>query len=131
MEIHFKVIGVALILLSLMHGGFYKYFNWGEELKKLSLVNRQMMVIHTCFIALGVCLMGLLCLFWSQELTQTELGKVISLGLGVFWSIRFFVQFVGYSSNLWKGKTFETFIHVVFSIFWLYVSVIFFWNGLT
>jgi hypothetical protein len=41
MEIHFKIIGVLLIALALVHIVFPKYFNWDKELKSLSLINRQ------------------------------------------------------------------------------------------
>jgi hypothetical protein len=71
--------------LSLVHLIFPKYFNWKEELKSLSLINKQMMTIHTFFIALVVFLMGLLCLTSATELIETRLGKTISLGLGIFW----------------------------------------------
>ena len=125
MEIHYKIIGMLLIALALIHSIFPKYFNWNEELKPLSLVNRQIMKIHTFFIALTVFLMGLLCLTCSEELIHTNLGKKISFGLAVFWTIRLFFQFFGYSKNLWKGKKFETIIHVIFSFLWIYLSVLF------
>jgi hypothetical protein len=125
MEIHFKIIGVLLIALALAHIVFPKYFNWDKELKSLSLINRQMMTVHTFFIALTVLLMGLLCLTSSAELIETNLGKKISLGLGIFWTVRLFVQFFGYSIDLWKGKKFETIVHILASIFWAYLSLIF------
>ncbi len=125
MEIHFKIIGVLLITLALVHIVFPNYFNWEKELKSLSLINRQIMVIHTFFIALTVFLMGLLCLTSSNELIETNLGKKISLGLGVFWAVRLFIQFFGYSTDLWKRKSFETGIHIIFSLFWTYLSIIF------
>jgi len=130
MEIHFKIIGVLLMALALIHIIFPKYFNWKEELKSLSLINRQMMKVHTFFIALVVFLMGLLCLISTTELLDTKLGKTISFGFGIFWAIRLFIQFFGYSTELWKGKTFETTIHIIFSLFWLYLSVIFLLNYL-
>lgn len=117
MEIHLKIIGFILIALALIHVIFPKYFNWDKELKSLSLINRQMMTVHTFFIALTVLLMGLLCLTSSAELTETSLGKKISLGLGIFWTIRLFIQFFGYSTDLWKGKKFETLMHIIFSLF--------------
>jgi hypothetical protein len=125
MEIHFKIIGVLLIALAFVHIVFPKYFNWDKELKSLSLINRQMMTVHTFFIALTVLLMGLLCLTSSAELIETNLGKKISLGLGVFWTVRLVIQFYGYSSDLWKGKKFETFMHIIFSLLWTYISIIF------
>lgn len=125
MEIHFKIIGILLIALALAHVIFPKYFNWDEELKSLSLINRQMMTVHTFFIALTVLLMGLLCLTSSTEIIETNLGKKISLGLGLFWTARLFIQFFGYSPELWKGKKFETFMHILFSLLWTYISIIF------
>lgn len=131
MEIHYEIIGTILIALALVHVIFPKYFNWDTELKKLSLINRQMMTVHTFFIALVVLLMGLLCLTSSTDLVETKLGKTISLGLGIFWVVRLFVQFFGYSSKLWKGKTFETVIHILFSLLWMYFSIVFFWSALS
>jgi len=128
MLIHIKIIGVLLMILALVHIIFPKYFKWKEDLKSLSLINRQMMTIHTFFIALVVFLIGLLCLTSATDLIETKLGKTISLGLGIFWSIRLFIQFFGYSSELWKGKTFETIIHILFCGFWIYLSLIFWMN---
>jgi hypothetical protein len=125
MEIHFKVIGILLMVLALVHIIFPSYFNWKEELKALSLINREMMMVHTLFIALTILLMGLLCLTSSRELLETNLGKKISLGLAVFWSLRLLIQFIGYSSVLWKGKRMETTVHILFSLFWTYLSVVF------
>ena len=126
MEIHFKIIGVLLIALALVHIFFPKYFNWDKELKSLSLINRQMMIVHTFFIALTIFLIGLLCLTSSNELIGTNLGKKIALGIGIFWTIRLFIQFFGYSTELWKGKKFETFMHIIFSFLWAYLSIVFF-----
>lgn len=126
MELHLKIIGFVLIALAFIHIVFPAYFNWSDELRTLSLVNRQMMYVHTFFIALVVLLMGLLCLTYSTELMHTELGKIMALGFGIFWSFRLLIQFFGYSSELWKGKNFETIIHILFSFLWAYLSIVFF-----
>lgn len=127
MEIHFKIIGILLMLLALIHVIFPRYFNWKEELQFLSLINRQMMTVHTFFIALMVFLMGLLSLTSSADLIGTKLGRSISLGIGIFWTFRLFIQFFGYSAELWKGKTFETSVHYAFSGLWVYLSFVFLW----
>lgn len=84
-----------------------------------------MMTIHTFFVALTVFFMGVLCLTSANELIETNLGKKISLGLGTFWTIRLCIQFWGYSTKLWKGKQFETLMHLLFSILWTYISFVF------
>jgi hypothetical protein len=125
MHIHLLIVGSFLIALAFIHLIFPRYFNWKEELRPLSLINRQMMLIHTFFIAFIVFLMGLLCLTSSKELIQTNLGRKISLGLGLFWTTRFFIQFFVYAKSLWKGKLFETTIHIIFSVLWAYFSIVF------
>ncbi|WP_435415811.1 hypothetical protein [Polaribacter aestuariivivens] len=126
MILQLKIIGFLLIFLAAIHIGFPKYFNWKIELKSMSLINQQMMTVHTFFIALVVFLIGLLCVTSATELVETNLGKKISLGLGVFWSIRLFFQLFVYSKKLWKGKNFETIMHILFTLFWIYMSAVFF-----
>ncbi len=125
MEIHLEIIGAALLLLAAVHVIFPRYFNWKIELAALSLINRQMMIVHTFFVALTVFLIGALCFTSAKELTETALGHKICLGIGIFWLLRLLIQFFGYSSELWKGKRFETFVHIIFSVFWTYMTVVF------
>lgn len=130
MEVHLRVIGVLLCLLSLIHIGFAKRFNWGEELKPLSLINKQMMEVHTFFVALTVMLIGLLCWFYADNLVNSAFGRVIAMGLGIFWGIRLLFQFFVYSPKLWRGKPFETTMHIIFSLLWIYLTFVFVTVGL-
>ena|SRR5690606_26288762 len=125
MILHLHIIGALFVSLALIHGIFPKYFNWGNELKNLSLINRQMMTVHTFFIALTVFLMGMLCLTSARDLVETTLGHKICLGLGLFWTVRLFMQLFVYSSALWKGKTFETVVHIFFTFLWGYCAFVF------
>jgi hypothetical protein len=130
MILHFQVIGSLLILLALIHVRFPGYFKWKEEFRSVGLINRQMMYIHTLFIAVVVFLMGVLFISSSEELITSSLGKRICFGLGLFWLLRLIVQFWGYSSDLWRGKKFETIMHLVFSGLWVYFIVVFFSGAL-
>jgi hypothetical protein len=125
MELHIKIIGGLFILLAVLHVFFPKYFNWKNELRSLSLMNRQMIRVHLFFIAFGLFLVGLLCLTSGTELLNTSIGRRISLGLGIFWAVRLYVQFFVYSGKLWKGKPFEAMVHILLSLFWAYISVVF------
>ncbi len=125
MSIHLQIIGVLFMVLALIHVGFPRYFDWKQQLVSLSLINRQMMQVHTFFIAFVVFLIGLLCFTSAEELIATPLGRRICLGLGVFWGIRALVQWFFYSPELWRGRRFETSVHVVFSALWVYCAVVF------
>ena len=126
MQLHIEITGLLLMLLALIHFVFPGYFKWKTELNTVSHINRQMMYVHTFFIALIVFLIGVLCLTSAIELTTTSFGKKISFGLGLFWTIRLIFQFLVYSSSHWKGKRFETIIHIVFIFLWTYFSCVFF-----
>ncbi len=128
MELQIEIIGYLLILLSCIHVIFPKYFGWKEDLAPLQQINRSMMKVHTFFIALTVFLMGLLCVTSAEELLQTELGRKICLGLGLFWLIRLFFQFFIYPSSLWKGRRLETVIHVIAIVFWVFLTYSFLWG---
>ncbi|MCF8275529.1 MAG: hypothetical protein K9J17_02250 [Flavobacteriales bacterium] len=125
MELHLKIIGWLFVALALIHAVFPSYFNWKKELVSLSLINRQLMYVHSFFIAFVVLLMGVLCITSAHEITTTHLGRTLSLGLAIFWGVRLLFQFFGYSSQVWKGKVFETIVHIAFSFLWLYVTIIF------
>ena len=131
MDTHLKIIGYLLILLALLHFYFPRYFDWKREFSSLSVINRQMFYVHSFFIAFIVFLMGILCLTSTEELLGPGLGKRICLGLGLFWTARLFIQFLGYSPKLWRGKKVETSIHVLFSVFWIYFSAVFIYIYLT
>jgi hypothetical protein len=73
MDLQIKIIGGLLILLAMLHLIFPKYFNWKQELSSLSLVNRQIMYVHTFFIAFVVFLMGLL---WSYLINRSRNNNI-------------------------------------------------------
>lgn len=61
----------------------------------------------------------------AELLTNTLLGKRLCLALGCFWACRLWIQWFGYSAILWKGKVFETTIHIIFTCFWSYLTYLF------
>lgn len=120
-----QLIGYGLILLALIHAIFPRAFDWKNQLATLTLINRQLMTVHTFFIALTVFLMGVLCVTSADQLTTTPLGKKILFGLAIFWAIRLLTQLFWYSPDLWKGKIRETSIHILFLIIWTTITIIF------
>jgi hypothetical protein len=125
MELQLKIIGILLIGLAMIHLSFPKYFDWKRELQSISLINKQMMYVHTFFIAVIVFLMGLLCFFGAHDILTTRLGRYAAVGLFIFWGLRLFFQLFIYSPKLWRGKSFETSIHIIFSVLWLYLTAVF------
>lgn len=126
MELHLNIIGFLSVVLAVIHVVFPRYFDWEKELQPLSLINKQLMYVHTFFLALAVFLMGLILLTATEDILTTRLGRQLALGFGIFWGIRLLFQFFVYSPQLWRGKPFETTIHIVFSLLWTYFTAVFF-----
>lgn len=120
METHLQITGITCLLLACMHVVLPKRFNWRNELVHLGLFNRQVFKVHTFFIALTVFLMGLLLTTSASQLVSTNLGIKVLLGLSVFWFLRLIVQLFIYSPKLWRGKPFETTVHILFTGMWVY-----------
>ena len=126
--IHLKIIGVALMLLAAMHLVLPKWCDWTGELARLSLLNRQLMQVHTFFIALIVLLFGALTFFCTDDLlSKSRLAQIILAGFAVFWAIRLYVQFFVYDAKLWRGRRFETTVHILFACFWTYCTIVYGW----
>jgi len=125
MDTQLKVVSILLFALAGANAFLPHHFNWKTDLAPIKLLNRQIMYVHTFFIAFILILMGLLCLTSSNDLLTTVLGRRIAIGLAAFWIARLLIQLFGYSSRLWKGKRFETSVHVIASLLWLYFSIVF------
>lgn len=130
MEVHLKIAGAILLTLAIMHIIIPKYFKWEEEMTSVSLITKQILYVHTFFIGFTVLLMGLLCLCYAHELLYNPLGRVICLALFGFWLTRLIFQFFVYSPRVWRGKKFETVMHVLFSIVWVYLTAVFLFSYL-
>ena len=80
MELHLKIVGFILIALAFVHIIFPRYFAWKEQLKSLTLINKQLMYVHTFFIAITTLLMGVLCILCARDLVGTAFGQKIAFG---------------------------------------------------
>lgn len=121
--LNLQAIGISQILLALFHLSFEKQFDWKEDLDTISLLNRQLMYVHTFFVAFAVFLNGLLSLFATRLLLEpSTLTLYILLGLSIFWLARLYVQFFVFDKTLWIGQGFNTVVHVVFGMVWLWYS---------
>jgi hypothetical protein len=123
---HLHVIGVlmaALVVVNLFVPG---RFRWRDEMARLSLVNRQIFQAHTIFIVLTVAMFSALLLTSADALLEpTRLSRAILAGLTLFWGLRMLMQWFFYSPAIWRGDRFNTVMHGVFSIAWVYITATF------
>ena len=121
-----RLAGLFLLGLFVLNFFIPARFKWAEELPRLSLINRRIFQVHAIFIALILLLTGLLLVFLPRELlTPNPLARAVLGGLIVFWGLRLYMQWFTYDAELWRGKRFETAIHVCFSGLWIFLTATF------
>jgi hypothetical protein len=126
--LHLKIVGLSLIGLAALHVYFPRRFNWSTELAGLSLLNRQIFLVHCFFICLTLVLMGILTLaFTDALLAPTPLGRLIAAGLTIFWTARLAAQWFVYDRSLWRGHRLNTCVHFLFTLIWSYYVTVFGW----
>jgi len=121
--IQLRVVGILLMLLGMSHVFFDHYFGWRKELASVSLLTRDVFFVHTFFIGLGVMMAGAGSFLCANALLQpTALSRAVLAGMAMFWLCRLLAQWFVYDAVIWRGDRFRTFMHVVFSGLWIYVT---------
>jgi hypothetical protein len=126
LSLHLRIVGICLLALVLLNTLLPRYFAWGAELAKVTLITRQVFIVHAIFICLVLLMMAILSLFFTPLLLQpTPLASVLLGGLAFFWAFRLAAQFLIYSPKLWRGDRFRTAMHILFSGVWIYFAAIY------
>jgi hypothetical protein len=121
-RLHLEIVGALLMLLGLSHALMGRYFGWTSELARVSLFTRQVFEVHTFFIGLLLVLLGACSFFYAGALLEpSPLSRALLAGMVLFWLCRLTCQWFVYDSALWRGNRFRTVMHVVFSVFWIYM----------
>jgi hypothetical protein len=129
LELHLRIAGTLLILLAAAHLFFPKELGWKEDLAKLTLLNRQIFLVHVSFIVLILLLFGTLALVFAADLVApSRLAKAVLGGLTLFWGLRLVTQQFVYDRSLWIGNRRNTVLHILASLLWCYLTVVFGWG---
>ena len=124
--LHLRLAGVVMASLVVVNLLVPRRFHWREEMSRLSLVNRQIFQAHSVFLVLTLALFSALLLTCGPALLEpTRLSRAVLSGLTVFWGLRMLMQWCFYSPLIWQGHRFNTVMHYVFSVVWIYVTIVF------
>ncbi|MBW8877167.1 MAG: hypothetical protein JF614_19555 [Acidobacteria bacterium] len=129
LELHLRIAGALLLLLAAAHVFFPKQLGWKEDLAKLTLLNRQVFLVHVGFIMLILILFGVLALGFAADLVApSRLATAVLGGLTLFWGLRLITQQFIYDRSLWRGNRRKTVLHVLATLLWCYLTVVFGWG---
>jgi energy-converting hydrogenase Eha subunit G len=129
LELNLRIAGALLLLLASAHVFFPKELGWKEDLAKLTLLNRQVFLVHTGFIMLILVLFGVLALGFTADLVApSRLAAAVLGGLTLFWGLRLITQQFIYDRALWRGNRRNTILHILATLLWIYLTAVFGWG---
>jgi hypothetical protein len=124
--LHLRIVGLVMTGLVVINLFVPRRFHWRQEMARLSLLNRQIFQAHSVFLVLTLALFAALLFSCADALLQpTRLSLAVLGGLTIFWTLRMLMQWFFYSPEIWRGDRFNTVMHGVFSVTWVYVSAVF------
>lgn len=99
MEILIFFCGIYSLGLAIFHIYFWKLFHWKSDLKKLRFENKGIMQILNIQLIFYFLFVAFVCFYFSENLLNSELGKLFLLGNSIFWLIRTLQQFIFLREN--------------------------------
>ena len=106
MEIVIKAGGIYCFAFVIFHLLFWRLFNWREDLRSLSFLNRCIMQVLNLSLTFAFGIFGYISLVNTTELLATPLGKSLLILISLFWFARAVEQIVFFKLEHWGSVAF-------------------------
>jgi hypothetical protein len=108
-----SVSAVLQVAIAILNVGLVRFLKWKDDLDRLPLLLRQVIMAHLWFISLTLAIFGVMTWRFSTEMsTGSGRGSVWLAGaIGLFGAVRAVVQVAYYSASHWRGRAGRTMIH--------------------
>jgi hypothetical protein len=87
-KLFLQIGGIINLFFVAFHLSFWKLFNWEQSLASLSSDDRAVMQVLNIHTAYALAMFALVSLVFSNELSATKLGRIVSLSIAGFWTLR-------------------------------------------
>jgi len=105
-EVLVKATGVYCLGFAVFHLLFWRLFNWKEDLRSLSFLNRAIMQVLNLCLTFAFVLFGYIGLVHTDEMVGTSLGRSLLAWLALFWLLRAVEQAVFFKLRHWGSWAF-------------------------
>ena len=114
MEIALSIAAAAQLAIAVLNLFLVRIMRWEEPVARMPQLVREVFHVHAWFITITLVIFGVVTIRFAGELAAgtNDLGRWLVCGIGLFWLIRWVMQFFFYSSSHWKGKRAETTVHI-------------------
>jgi hypothetical protein len=111
------------IAFAVFHLGFWRIFDWRNDLGHLTYINRGVVQILNLCLTFVFVLFAYIVIAHRSEMVTTAIGRSLLLGISVFWLLRMFEQvwFFGLKRPLSIAFTVVFLVGTVLNILPLYV----------
>ncbi len=104
-----KLGGFYNILLIIFHVMFWRIFNWREDLKTLSFLNKAIMQVINISLTLVFAIFSYISLAHTNDLLSTPLGNALLSLIALFWFARAAQQVIFFKLKHWSSWAFMFF----------------------
>jgi hypothetical protein len=113
LEAFLRIIAVAQMALAVLSFFLPRILDWKADMDRMSLLVREVFVIHSWFISLTLMIWGVLTWRFAPEMAHapSELSRWLCGAMGTFWGLRCVLQWLHYSPAHWRGIPSRTVIH--------------------
>ena len=106
METLIKLGGIYNIILVVFHLLFWRIFNWNDDLRSLSFLNKQTMQVLNLSLTIVFVIFAYISLVHTNELLVTPIGKSLLFSMALLWFARTAMQAVFYKLKHWGSIAF-------------------------
>jgi len=106
MEYLIKAGGVYNICFVVFHLLFWCIFNWDDDLRSLSFLNRAIMQVLNLSLTFVFLIFAYISLVYSKELLESSLGHSLLVLMALFWFLRAVQQVVFFRLTQWGSVAF-------------------------
>lgn len=106
METLIKAGGIYNVILVLFHLLFWRIFNWEQDLRTLSFLNRAIMQVVNLSLTFVFIIFAYISIIHSNELLSTPLGKSLLVLMALFWLTRSIMQIIFFKLSHWGSVMF-------------------------
>jgi len=106
MDALIKAGGIYSFGFVIFHLMFWRIFNWGEDLRSLSFLNRAIMQVLNVSLIFAFVIFGYISLLHTNELMESSLGHSLLVLTALFWLFRAIEQIVFFKLKHWGSVMF-------------------------
>ena len=106
METLIQVGGLYNIILVIFHLFFWHIFNWEQDLRSVSSLNRSIMPVVNLSLIFVFIIFAYISLVHSTELLTSPLGNSLLIMIALFWLARSLLQIIFFKLDHWLSFAF-------------------------